>query len=61
MGAGLCGYRGINPKVLIHLWNTFARPRMVCGLEAVPLTTEGQRQPEAVPQENIKVLYWPTL
>ncbi|XP_069109298.1 uncharacterized protein [Argopecten irradians] len=42
MGAGLHGYSRVNPKVLINLWNTYVRPRMVYGLEAVVLIKKDQ-------------------
>ena len=38
MGAGLHGRNGVNPKVSLHMYCTFARPRVIYGLEVVNLS-----------------------
>ena len=38
MGAGMYGLNGIHPEVSIKLWNTYALPRLVHGLELCRLT-----------------------
>ena len=37
MGAGLHGYNGVNPKVVIKLWNMYVCSRLLFGLESVVL------------------------
>jgi hypothetical protein len=38
MGAGLHGLNGVNPKVSIHLVQTYVTPRLLYGLEILSLT-----------------------
>ena len=38
MGAGLYGLNGINPEVSVCIWQTYARPKLVYGLESVNLS-----------------------
>jgi hypothetical protein len=38
MGTGMHGYNGINPSVIIRIWNMYVRPRMLFGLDCVLLS-----------------------
>ena len=38
MGAGMHGYNGINPEIIMKIWNTYVRPRLVFGLDSIVLT-----------------------
>ena len=38
MGTGMHGYNGVNPIVIMKLWNTYARPRLLFGLDSVTLS-----------------------
>ena len=38
MGTGMHGYNGINPSVIIRMWNMYVRPRMLFGLDCVLLS-----------------------
>jgi hypothetical protein len=46
MGAGLHGLNGVNPKVSIHLLQTYVTPRLLYGLEILSLTLGDIRNPE---------------
>ncbi|WAR31736.1 hypothetical protein MAR_034278 [Mya arenaria] len=46
MGAGLHGRNGINPTTSFHMYKTFARPRIIYGLESVKLTQKDLQQLE---------------
>ncbi len=37
MGVGLHGVNGISPVVSLRMWETFARPRMLFGVETIHL------------------------
>ena len=32
------GYNGINPEIIMKIWNTYVRPRLVFGLDSIVLT-----------------------
>ena len=38
MGAGFHGLNGINHEVSVCIWQTYARPRLVYGLESINIT-----------------------
>jgi hypothetical protein len=38
MGAGMHGYNGINPEIIMKVWNTYIHPRLVFGLDSIMLT-----------------------
>jgi hypothetical protein len=38
MGTGMHGYNGINPSVIIRMWNMYVRPRILFGLDCVLLS-----------------------
>ena len=38
MGAGMYGMNGLHPEISIKLWNTYAIPRLIYGLELFKLT-----------------------
>ncbi|WAR07892.1 hypothetical protein MAR_017850, partial [Mya arenaria] len=44
MGAGLHGRNGINPTISLHMYVTFARPRIIYGLETIHLTQKDLNQ-----------------
>ncbi|WAR28896.1 LOW QUALITY PROTEIN: LORF2-like protein, partial [Mya arenaria] len=44
MGADLHGRNGINPTISLHMYVTFARPRIIYGLETIHLTQKDLNQ-----------------
>ena len=38
MGAGMHGYNGINPEIIMKVWNIYIHPRLVFGLDSIMLT-----------------------
>ena len=56
MGAGAYGNSGLNPQVSIHMWKTFALPRMLYGLEISRLRNSDIVQLEALQRSILRRL-----
>ena len=56
MGAGAYGNSGLNPQVSIHMWKTFALPRMLYGLEISRLRNSDTMQLEALQRSILRRL-----
>ena len=54
MGAGAYGNSGLNPQVSIHMWKTFALPRMLYGLEISRLRNSDTMQLEALQRSILR-------
>ncbi|VDI79766.1 Hypothetical predicted protein [Mytilus galloprovincialis] len=54
MGAGMRGYNGVNPNIVIKLWNTYVRPRLIFGLDCVTLTRKELDELNFFTNHNLK-------
>ncbi|VDH99697.1 Hypothetical predicted protein [Mytilus galloprovincialis] len=56
MGAGMHGYNGVNPNIVIKLWNTYVRPRLIFGLDCVTLTRKELDELNFFHKSQLKIL-----
>ena len=60
IGAGFRGLNGINPEVAMCIWQTYARPRLLYGLESINLTKRGIQKLELYQRTTIRqILHLP--
>jgi hypothetical protein len=53
-GAGMYGLNGAHPKPSVHLWNTYIIPRLVYGLDVIPITSRQLEDLEIFQRSNLK-------
>jgi hypothetical protein len=56
MGADMHGINGIKPTVSLQMWEIFAKPRMLFGLETITLSTEDFKKLESYQTKLVKQL-----
>ncbi|CAC5385374.1 unnamed protein product [Mytilus coruscus] len=56
MGAGMHGYNGVNPNIVIKLWNTYVRPRLIFGLDCVTLSRKKLDELNFFHKSQLKIL-----
>jgi len=58
MGAGLHGRNGINPATSYHMYVTFARPRIIYGLETTQLKNQDIKQLQVFEQKTLRQIQY---
>jgi hypothetical protein len=56
MGAGMHGYNGINPEIIMKVWNTYIHPRLVFGLDSIMLTKKDIHERSHYHKSVLKVM-----